>query len=74
MINSLNSRKILTINSLKIRCNPGATTAHLLDHVNPAVHKKPDMLIIHTGTNDHAEDPNTIKKSLKACKCDQKNL
>ena len=52
----------MTINSLKIRYNPGATTAHLLDHVNPAVHKKPDMLNIHTGTNGHAEDPNTIKK------------
>ena len=32
------------------------------DYVKPAAHKKPDMLVIYTGTNDYGENLNTRKK------------
>lgn len=62
IINDLNSREIRTINSVKSQSNLGATTADLFDYLKPAFRKKTDKLIIHTGTNDHGEDINTIKK------------
>ena len=32
------------------------------DHVKPAAHKKPGMLVIYTGTNDYGDNLNIRKK------------
>lgn len=48
--------------TVKIRSNVRRTTAALFNHIEPAVRTKADILIIHTGTNDHGEDLNTVKK------------
>ena len=43
--------------SMKVRSHPGATTEDIVDYVKPIAHKKPKMLVIHTGTNEcHQED------------------
>ena len=51
--------------SVKIRCHPGATTDDIIDYVKPTAHKKPDMIIIHTGTSDIHNKVNKLQKVRK---------
>ena len=48
-------------NKVNIKFYPGATTEDITDHLRPAMRKKPDAIIIHTGTNDLTNDVNTMK-------------
>ena len=42
-----------------------ATTDDVLDYVRPTARQKPDMTIIHTGTNDIQKKVNTLQKIRK---------
>ena len=64
MIKHVNGREVSRDKSVKIRCHPGATT-DIKDYVRPTARKKPDMTIIHTGTNDIQNKVNTIQKVRK---------
>ena len=46
---------------MTVRANPGATTRDILDHIKPALRKKPDVVIIHCGTNDLTSQEKTIE-------------
>ena len=35
-----------------VKVNPGANTQDIVDHLKPVVRRRPDTIIIHTGTND----------------------
>ena len=48
-------------NKVNVKFYPGATTEDITDHLRPAMKKKPDAIIIHTGTNDLMNDTNTMK-------------
>ena len=50
MIKHVNGREVSRGNSVKIRCHLGATTDDIIDYVRPTARKRPDMIIIHTGT------------------------
>ena len=50
---------------LKIRPHPGPPTDDLTDHIKPAIRKNPDILVIHTGTNDLQNNCNIVKKAKK---------
>ena len=52
MIKHANGHEDSRDDSVKIRCHPGATTDDITDYLRPTARKKPDMIIIHTGTND----------------------
>ena len=43
----------------------GTTTDDIIDYVRPTARKKPDMIIIHTGTNDIQNKVNTLQKVRK---------
>ena len=62
MMEHVNGREISSDNSVKIRCHLGATTNDIIDYVRPTAHNKPDMIIIHTGTNDIQNKVNTLQK------------
>ena len=66
MIKHVNGCEVSRDNSVKIRCHPGATTDDIIDYVRPTARKKPDMIIIHTGTNDIQNKVNTLQKIRKA--------
>ena len=51
--------------SVKIRPHPGASTEDLFDHIKPAIRKNPDIVVIHTGTNDLQNNCNIVKKAKK---------
>ena len=38
--------------NVHIERHPGATTLDIMDHVKSVIRKKPDLIIIHAGTND----------------------
>ena len=48
-------------NKVNVKFYPSATTEDITDHLRPAMKKKPDAIIIHTGTNDLMNDVNTMK-------------
>ena len=62
MIKHVNGREVSSDNSVKIRCHPGATTDDFIEYIRPTTCKKPDMIIIHTGTNDIQNKVNTLQK------------
>ena len=39
-------------NDVKVITHPRSTTEDILDYIKPIARRKPDTLIIHTGTND----------------------
>ena len=65
MIKHVNRREVSRDDPVKIRCHPGATTDDIIDYVRPAARKKPDMIIIHIGTNDIQNKVNTLQKVRK---------
>ena len=48
-----------------MRPHPGATTADICGYIKPELHHKPDVIIIHCGTNDIENEINTVKKIKK---------
>ena len=61
MINNVNGCEVSRDHSVKIRCDPGATTNDIIDYVILTARKKPDMIIIHAGTNDIQNKVNTLR-------------
>ena len=62
MIKYVNGREVSRHDSVKVRSHPGATTYDLIDYVRPTVHKKPNLIIIHSRTNDIQNNKNTLQK------------
>ena len=50
---------------MKIRPHPGATIVDMIDYIKPELRNKPDIIILHCGTNDIINDANTVKKMKK---------
>ena len=65
MIKYVNGREVSRNNSVKVRSHPGATTNDFIDYVRPTVRKKPNLVIIHTETNDIQNNVNTVQKRRK---------
>ena len=40
----------------------------MIDYIKPELHHKPDIVILHCGTNDITNDVNTVKKMKKLVK------
>ena len=53
MLHGINDRGLMNCQrKVYVKVNPGANTQDIVDHMKPAIRRKPDTLIIHTGTND----------------------
>ena len=63
MIKYVNGREVSRNNSVKVRTHPGATTDDFIDYVRPTVRKKPNLIIIHTRTNDIQNNVNILHKT-----------
>ena len=55
-------------NVIKMRPHPGATTIDICDYIKPELRQKPDVVIVHCGTNDIPNNINTVKKIKKLVK------
>ena len=65
IIKNVNGRGVSRGDSVKIRPHSGASTEDLIDHIKPAIHKDPDIVVIHTGTNNLQNNFNLVKKGKK---------
>ena len=65
MIKHVNGRDISCSHTVKVRPNPGASTHDLMEYVKPAMRKKTNPLVIHTGTNNIQQEINTVKMVKK---------
>ena len=65
MIKYVNGREVSRNDSVKVRSHPGTTTDDFIDYVQPTVRKKPNLIIIHSGTNDIQNNVNTLQKVRK---------
>ena len=65
IIKYVNGREDSRNDSVKKRSHPGATTDDFIDYVRPTVRKKPNLIIIHSGTNDIQNNVNTLQKIRK---------
>ena len=55
-------------NAIKIRSHHGATTIDICNYIKPELRQKPDVVIVHCGTNDIPNNINTVKKIKKLIK------
>ena len=58
MFRHVDGHEVSRNDSVKIRCHPSFTT----DDIRPTTRKKPDMIIIHTSTNDIQNKVHTLQK------------
>ena len=65
IIKNVNGRNLYRGDSVKIWPHPGASAEDLIDQIKPAVRKNPDIVVIHTGTNDLQKNCNIVKKAKK---------
>ena len=66
--NGLNKR-----HDVKVRPHSGATSQDIKDHIKPIIRRKPDLIIIHAGTNDLTKGCNTVEEMneiIEAAKSD----
>ena len=54
--------------TVKIRPHLGVPTVDMIDYIKPELRHKPDIVILHCGTNDIRNDVNAIKKIEKLVK------
>ena len=52
-------------NAVNVMKHPGPTTDDVVDYVRPVTRKKPDVVIMHVGTNDLTKGVNTMSKGWK---------
>ena len=68
IIKNITGTGISRANTVKMRPHPGATTVDICDYIKPELCHKPDVIIIHCGTNDIENEINTVKKIKKLVK------
>ena len=53
------------IDHVRVKAHPGATTDDIIDHIKPTISQKPDIVIIHSGSNDLTKDVKTMSRVWK---------
>ena len=68
MTKNLTDTGISRENVIKMRPHRGATTIDICNYIKPELRQKPDIVIVHCGTNDIPNNINTVKKIKKLVK------
>ena len=68
MIKNITGTGISRSNTVRMRPHPGATTVDICDYIQPELRHKPDVIIIHCGSNDTENENNAVKKIKKLVK------
>ena len=61
IVKDIKARDLSESNNIKIRKHSGASTLDMIDHIKPEARSKPDILLIHSCTNDFTKGVNTMK-------------
>ena len=65
IINGVEEKGLSRNHIVKVRKYPGNNTEDMIDHVKPIIRKKPDLIIVHFGTNDITVGKDTDKNTQK---------
>ena len=65
MVKHINGLGISKNDQVQVKTYPGATTDDIMDYIKPTIRQKPDIVIVHSGTNDLTKDVNTINRVCK---------
>ena len=68
IIKNITSTRISRSNTVKMIPHPGVTTIDICDYIKPELRHKPDVIIIHCGTNNIENEINKVKKFKKLVK------
>ena len=68
IINGIEPKGLSKGNSVKVTAHPGASSRDIVDHIRPVARQKPDIVIIHCGTNDLKGEINTSENLEAAIK------
>ena len=60
LLNNINARGISKHENIKVLNHLGATSEDLKDFINPTIRRKPNIVVMHIGTNDITENIDTI--------------
>ena len=61
LLNGIDEKGLSRHHIIKVKNHPGANMEDIADHVRPVIRRKPDLLIIHAGTNDLTKGINTAE-------------
>ena len=62
MVKHITGPGISKNDQIQVKTYPGATTDDTIDYIKPTTRQKPDIVIIHSGTNDLTKDVNTMSR------------
>ena len=65
IIKNVDAMNVSRGDSVEIRPHHGASMEDLIDRTKPSIRKNPDIVVIHTGTNDLQNNGNIVKKAEK---------
>ena len=69
ILNGIQENGLKKTHNVKVRAHPGATTEDLVDHLNPILRKKTDLIIFHGGTNDLTNEVDTTRNIDRVVQC-----
>ena len=65
MLNGINERGISKDDIIKIKAHSGSSSEDLIDYIKPDIKKKPDIIILHIGTNDISKNKTDTIENLE---------
>ena len=65
MVKHITGPGISNNDQVQVKTYPGATTDDIIDHIKSTIGQKPDIVIVHSGTNNLTKDVNTMNMVRK---------
>ena len=65
MVKNLTDKGLSKQHKVKVMTHSGCTSEDMVDFIKPVIRRKPDVVLLHAGTNDLTGDVNTLKKLKK---------
>ena len=65
MVKHINGPGISKNDQVQVKTHLGATTDDIIDYIKPTIRQKPDIVIVHSGTNDLTKNVNTMNRVCK---------
>ena len=65
MVKHINGPGISKNDQVQVKSHPGATTDDIICCIKPTILQKPDIVIVHSGTNDLTKDVKTMNRVRK---------
>ena len=65
MVKHITGPGISKNDQIQVKTHPGAATEDIIDYIKPTIRQKPDIVIIHSGTNDLTKYVSTMSRVRK---------